>query len=92
MSAVERLFFTFRSITKGDHDFDGIADEAAAELAAKDAEIARLKAENKNMCEIFKRIEFVTDMHEEESCPSCLAVKPSHYEDCELAAALQEAQ
>ena len=72
------------------HDdvFTGSVDiqDAAAELAALTERVGRLEW-------VVKRLEFIEEYPSEDSlCPICRGEKPTHYEDCELAAALQEAQ
>ena len=62
-----------------------IAKAAAAELAA-------LRERVKQLEWVVKRLEHIGDKHltDEEFCPICRAVKPSHWEDCELYAALRD--
>ena len=56
--------------------------EAAAELSALRAEVEGLKW-------VVKRLEYIEEYPAEEMlCPICRGGKPTHYEDCELAAAL----
>ena len=57
-------------------------EKAAAELTALRERVTELE-------KMLKRVEFVTDQYEESSCPVCCGLNPSHYEDCELAAALR---
>jgi len=62
---------------------------AATELADKDAQIAALRARVETLEWVVKRLEYIEEYPTEEMlCPICRGEKPTHYEDCELAAAL----
>ena len=52
-------------------------------------ELSALRAEVEALKWVVKRLEFIHENDDEFSnCPICRGVNPTHYEDCELAAAL----
>ncbi len=60
-----------------------IADNASAELSALRARVEALEW-------VVKRLEYIEEYPAEEMlCPICRGEKPTHYEDCELVAALK---
>lgn len=59
------------------------SDVAATELLALQERVKQLEA-------VVKRLEYIEEYPSEESlCPICRGEKPTHYEDCDLAIALE---
>ena len=58
-----------------------IKDFTETKLSALRAEVEALKW-------VVKRLEYIEESDEYLLCPICRGEKPTHYEDCELAAAL----
>ena len=50
--------------------------------------LAAIRAEWDEAVAILKRIEFILDREDENSCPICCGISPTHYDDCDLKALL----
>ncbi len=88
MSKIDKVFRYAEQYAAEQYTDTG--DMIKKEIESGKAELSALRARVEALEWVVKRLEYIEEYPAEEMlCPICRGEKPTHYEDCELVAALK---